>query len=95
MGTANTRLEEAHLYEPHGVEEHLGNEPELGRGHRHRPEQQLQVVRQCLQIGELLFCHLFWLNDPIGKWLKAFKLNSTNMARRQTSGLTPATFMEN
>ena len=45
------QLEEAHLYEPHRVEEHLGNEPELGRGHRHRPEQQLQVVRQRLQIN--------------------------------------------
>ena len=38
------------LAEPDGVEEDLGDEGKLGRGHRHRPEQQLQVIRQLLQL---------------------------------------------
>ena len=38
------------LAEPDGVEEDLGDEGKLGRGHRHRPEQQLQIIRQLLQL---------------------------------------------
>ncbi len=54
-----------------GVEEDLGNQRELGRGHGHGPEEQLQVVGQVLRttvplVGNNL--HSYSLNVHYPDW---------------------------